>query len=138
MSRHSPATTEANLPNILIIEDNAAIRKMLALFFEKYCSCNVTIVASGHEAAEIFHADTFNVVITDIAMPDMDGNELARHILKVRNDLTKILAITGTPGAVDRTLFDGILYKPFSFSKLKNALTELCNGIQFKSRGIPF
>jgi CheY-like chemotaxis protein len=58
------------------------------------------------------------LVITDIRMPEMDGNAVARHIRGSTESETPIVAITGFSHEADAQLFDFMFMKPFSLEAL--------------------
>jgi len=71
---------------VLIVDDEAPARRRLRELLDDCAGAlPLTIVgeaANGREAMEILHAVTADLVLTDIHMPEMDGLELARHLLK--------------------------------------------------------
>lgn len=67
------------MPHILIVDDEPAIRSLLALSFAR-AGYAVTAAADAVEAAELFGSQAFDVVLSDIDMPRMNGHELARWI----------------------------------------------------------
>jgi PAS domain S-box-containing protein len=87
--------SKINLKNIsiLLVEDNAINRIIAKKSLLNY-NCSVTEVSNGHKAIEILKNQTFDVILMDIIMPEMDGIEATRHI---RNELkidTPIIAFT--------------------------------------------
>lgn len=95
-SSQQPAREEQHLPRgterVLIVDDE----RMLVDLGErilKSLGYQVTAVSDSREALAIFsaHPDNFDLVITDLAMPCMDGLELARQILAKRPDIPIIL-----------------------------------------------
>lgn len=66
-------------PKILVVDDEELIRLSLRKLLEKH-GYNVEVAGSAMEALEKIKGDGFNIVITDIMMPDMDGVELLRRI----------------------------------------------------------
>ncbi len=68
--------------NVLIVDDEQLMREYLANNIPAICSVfNVTGVASdGLEAMELFERQHFDVVITDIKMPEMDGLALSKYL----------------------------------------------------------
>lgn len=90
------------------------------------------MAANGIQGVELFDAGRFDLVITDIAMPGMDGNKVARHIRKTGSDTPKIIAITGTPETVDESLFDKVIYKPFGINTLSRLLTDMVDIFRFE------
>ena len=72
---------------VLIVDDEAPARRRLRELLDDCAGAMpLSIVgeaANGREAMEILHAVTSDLVLTDIHMPEMDGLELARHLLKL-------------------------------------------------------
>jgi DNA-binding response OmpR family regulator len=79
--------------NILVIDDNASVRKALTLMLEG-SGYRVIGAKDGAEAMAAFQADEPDLVIVDIIMPDKDGLELIREMRRAR-PATKIMAMTG-------------------------------------------
>ena len=69
----------ADKPMILIVEDDPSIRRMLALILKKN---DYTVMESenGEDALRAFYERKPHLIISDIAMPKMDGKELCRII----------------------------------------------------------
>jgi DNA-binding NtrC family response regulator len=66
------------MPTLLIVDDDAAIRGTLwELFSDKY-ECNTA--STAEEAIEFLEIETYDAVITDIAMPGLDGLDLMKRI----------------------------------------------------------
>jgi DNA-binding response OmpR family regulator len=78
---------------ILIIDDDAVMRKMLRLSLEAE-KFNVITAANGREGIALFRDREPALVITDILMPEQDGIETIRQIRHERFD-AKIIAISG-------------------------------------------
>lgn len=68
-----------NVPRILIVDDEAPIRSLLATAFEK-AGYDVRTAPGGMEAVALFAAEPFDAVISDVVMPGMNGHDLARWI----------------------------------------------------------
>ena len=78
----------ADVPlRVLIVDDEAPARRRLRELLDDCASAMplavVGEVANGREAMEVLHAVTADLVLSDIRMPEMDGLELARHLLKL-------------------------------------------------------
>jgi signal transduction histidine kinase/ActR/RegA family two-component response regulator len=83
---------------ILYIDDEAQLRELLHDVLEVHHH-KVTVAASGKEGLEVFRShlqrnEPFEIVITDLGMPDMDGHHLARAI-KAASPHTPIIMLTG-------------------------------------------
>jgi DNA-binding response OmpR family regulator len=72
--------------SILVVEDNTAIRAAIARSLERR-SCSVTTASNGLEGLEAVRARSFDVVITDLNMPERGGLWLWEHSLQVRPEL---------------------------------------------------
>ncbi|MCF8131054.1 MAG: response regulator [Deltaproteobacteria bacterium] len=79
--------------NILIVDDEPDILKTLenALLFEGY---RITCANGGKAALEIFKQKPFDLVITDMRMPDMDGIQVIEQIKAIDPDV-EIIVLTG-------------------------------------------
>jgi DNA-binding NtrC family response regulator len=67
------------MPRILIVDDEGAIRGLLSTAFEM-AGYEVRTAADGEEAVRICTAETFDVVLSDVVMPSMNGHDLVRQI----------------------------------------------------------
>ena len=92
---------------------------------------DVKIASNGIEALEFFRLtpDKFDIMITDMTMPKMTGNELALKVLQIRPDFPIILS-TGfhdslTPGFLEETGIKKLLIKPIAPRKMAQEIEEL-------------
>ncbi len=105
---------------ILLAEDEQAMREHLTRALEK-ANYEVVAVDRGTAAVPLLDAQKFDLLLTDIVMPEMDGIELAQHCAAVCPE-TQVMFITGFSGV---TLRAGesvpkakILSKPFHLRDL--------------------
>jgi two-component system sensor histidine kinase and response regulator WspE len=75
---------------ILIVDDSRAVRQLLKMVLQRHLDCDLVEAEDGQEAYEKLKAETYDVLITDINMPRMNGLSL---IGRVRNDLNLRLPI---------------------------------------------
>ena len=127
-----PLVTKEELPplqavQVLLVDDEAQLREMLVEFLQ-LSGCTVEAVASGAEALAKFRAGKFDVVITDQAMPGMNGDQLAAAI-KQQAGTTPVILLTGfgmlmqleaLPAGVDL-----ILSKPIGLADLRAGLSRV-------------
>ena len=78
---------------ILLAEDDESMRVYLARALER-SGYEVVAVATGTQAVPYIDSDRFDLLLTDIVMPEMDGIELAQHAAQVAPDM-RIMFITG-------------------------------------------
>lgn len=83
---------EAPMPRILLAEDDDSLRGFLARALER-AGFEVRACADGEEAAAVLDQD-WDLLLTDIVMPGMDGIEVAR-LAAARNPALRIMFITG-------------------------------------------
>ena len=114
----APRTTR---PRVLVVDDEAAIREMLskALALADY---DVEVVADGRAATERLRLAPYDLLITDLRMPGIDGLTVIREARRMRADLPVII-ITGYSSesaaieAIDLGV-SGYLTKPFRVPKV--------------------
>ena len=110
---------------ILIIDDNPNVRSILSrlLYAQGY---DVEVAEDGKKGIKLFdEMGDFDLVISDIRMPNMDGNEVAKHIRNSDKIGTPLIAITGFPEESHMEMFDCILLKPFSLRDLSHMVQSL-------------
>ena len=112
---------------ILVIDDNTAQCKLLKKLFESH-GYSVVALDSPEEALYLLEWKDFDVIITDLRMPWMDGAEFCRRSRNTRPQ-TLIYALSGYIQEFDRNElleagFDGIFSKPIRVNLLKDAIEE--------------
>jgi DNA-binding response OmpR family regulator len=114
---------------ILIIDDEEHVLENLC-YFLKYKNYDVTSASDGLQGLKLFENDQqgFDLIITDIVMPQISGISLISIIKKKFPD-TPVIAITGWgeyPEAFAlESQADKVLSKPFGLSELDKAINEL-------------
>ena len=83
----------AGMAHILLAEDDESLRKFLAAALVR-AGHAVTDFGDGSDAYECLKGFTFDLLLTDIVMPGMDGIELAKRAVEI-NGALKIMFITG-------------------------------------------
>lgn len=66
--------------NILIIEDSSTMRSMISAIIEEMGDFVITEAASGFEALKVLPTRNFDLIITDINMPDINGLEIVNFV----------------------------------------------------------
>jgi CheY-like chemotaxis protein len=116
-----PPLQDRGTVRVLVIDDDADIRRLLADILTT-AGHQVTDVCSGAEAAAIFKKDNFDLVLTDLEMPEMSGWEIARSLKKQDPNLM-IALITGWGETIDSAQLqesgiDTIVNKPFRMDQI--------------------
>ena len=104
---------------ILVVEDNESIRSLLETRlvrrgFEVVCADNVV------DGIKRFNAETFDLVMTNICLPGLSGNVLARYVRNLRSEIP-IISVTASPWLVNE-LFDMVIEKPFELTFLLDTI----------------
>jgi CheY-like chemotaxis protein len=84
---------------VLVAEDEPENRALIVRWLE-HDSYHVTCASNGAEAASILQAKEFELVVTDMLMPEIDGLQLIR-LLRKSHPASRILAISGGGHALD-------------------------------------
>ena len=122
-----PQASALNL-NILVVEDNP-INRMILKEQLSYLGCRVEFASNGREALDRSDVMEFDIILTDVNMPLVDGYELTA-ILRKRGHLKFIFGITANaiPEDKQRGLAAGmnmVLTKPLSIAALRAELQKI-------------
>ncbi|WP_265571744.1 ATP-binding protein [Sphingomicrobium nitratireducens] len=109
---------------ILLVEDDPRVRTATVGALEDL-GYDPRSCGSGREALELFEPGAFDLVITDVIMPEMTGPELVRE-LKLLQDDVAVLFVTGYVGEGESDELTGyeILRKPFTVGGLSSAVAS--------------
>lgn len=117
---------------VLLVDDDPAVLSVLEWALQDL-GCRTTIALGGRAALAGLFSESFDVMITDLIMPDLDG---ARLIEKARtlDASMKIIVMTGNPELLPSIRcagagIDGSMIKPFGINTLKKALWN-CAGAE--------
>ena len=108
---------------VLIIDDEDAICQMIIYALSRN-GIDADIAVNGFEAIKKFDREHYDLVITDIVMPGIDGNSVARHIRSSHKSDTPIIGISGTAWKADDSTFDTVFEKPFPIHQLIGAVVN--------------
>ncbi len=75
---------------VLYVEDDEAVKAQIVIFLQKFFPTIVT-AKDGVEGLQTYKSSHFDIVITDISMPHMDGIEMARQIKEINEEQTIIV-----------------------------------------------
>jgi signal transduction histidine kinase/CheY-like chemotaxis protein len=124
---------------VLLAEDNAVNQKLGVRLLEKR-GHSVTVAANGCEAVALSEKESFDVVLMDVHMPEMDGFEATQRIRQRERrarTYTPIIALTANAMAGDREKclkagMDGYINKPVDLARLIRAVEGIAEaaGIQ--------
>lgn len=122
MSKHS---------KILIVDDELNIRRILQMAFEKV-GHEVSVAEDAHSALGLLESHNFDLVITDVTMPGMNGYELQKVVHENQPDVPVIImtaygTIPQAVAAIRNGAFEYIT-KPFDLDQLKKIAASALDG----------
>lgn len=110
------------MDKILVVDDERSMRDFLSIMLKK-TGYDVTTAVDGEEAVKILHKDIFDLVITDLKMPKVDGLQVLKTVKELSPD-TVVIVITAfastetTVEAMKEGAYDYIT-KPFQNDEMK-------------------
>jgi CheY-like chemotaxis protein len=127
---------------ILFVEDEEAFAESISKILQTH-GFEVELAFSGKQALEIYERGRFDLVITDLKMPAMDGIDFIRELKRI-DPYQKIVVVTGFPGQLtpwnrklaesreDILLFGSLdfLVKPFPPQRLIRTVTQVLEGTE--------
>jgi CheY-like chemotaxis protein len=122
---------ESSTPNtkkVLVIDDQPIVTDLLVSVLERM-NYQAQVASCGKEGLEMFGKDRFDLVITDLGMPDISGWEVSKAVKQRRPDVP-VVVITGwgvdpDPNKVKDSKVDLIITKPFQVGQLEKTIKEL-------------
>jgi PAS domain S-box-containing protein len=128
-SHEAPATLRPRLTplSVLVVDDEEHVRETLAEMVEAL-GHRVRRADGGRAALNALAEARFDLVFTDLSMPEMDGWEVAREVRR-RSPGTRVAVVTGYGREVARTQPDApadtVIGKPFNFAQVEEVLEQL-------------
>jgi len=120
------------MAKILVVDDDLTTIALISLYLAGH-GHEVTTATNGKEALALLHTEPFEVLITDIIMPEMDGYDLLIRLL-LQPTRPKIIAMSaGAPDLQPRLILDAscslkadaTLVKPLTSDELNNTVARL-------------
>jgi len=108
--------------NILLVDDDPTLRDLIAMVLRGE-GHSVSIATDGKDALEHFVLGRFDLVLTDLSMPRLDGIGLAKALFELDSS-QKVMLLSGDGDGIKEKLpnVEGVLQKPISFSSLKQTI----------------
>ncbi|MFL6336705.1 MAG: PAS domain-containing protein [Pyrinomonadaceae bacterium] len=118
--------TPARALSVLVVDDEEHVRETLAEMVE-VLGHRVRRAEGGRAALAALNEHEFDLVFTDLSMPEMDGWEVARAVRR-QSPRTRIAVVTGYGRDAARTQGDApadtVIGKPFDFAQVEGVLTQ--------------
>jgi DNA-binding NtrC family response regulator len=129
------SSPNASSRRILVVDDEADVLEFLRIYLESL-EWDVATATSADEALRLIEDEPFFLIITDIAMPDMDGYEFMSKVRELKL-ATQMAVMTGfgynpehTLVKVNKTMHCPFLFKPFNREKLKETVQDAWEAYQ--------
>lgn len=110
------------MSNLLVVDDEQSYRQLLSLVFETE-GHTVRTAMNGREALAMLEAETADVIVSDVRMPDMDGISLLRAAKEIYPDIGMVMMTAFATVDTARDAFklgaDDFIQKPFDVEELK-------------------
>ncbi|MFO7709842.1 MAG: response regulator [Desulfobacterales bacterium] len=117
------------MSSILVIDDEKGISGLIEEALTRYGHC-VETAGDGREGIQKFESGRFDLVITDVLMPEMDGLQVLKHIRTTARRRTPVIGMSGTPWFLNNSEFDRVLAKPFSLQRLVECIKGLAGAAE--------
>jgi len=118
---------------ILVVDDEHPILKMLQLRLER-SGYVVDIASNGKKAISMIDENYYDVILTDIKMPEFSGEQILRHVKLINNDTLPVIGMSGTPWLLEQNDYDAILSKPCTTKELISAINQVLNKKKLKQK----
>ncbi len=120
----------SKLPKILIVDDSQELLEIMCEYLET-CGYTVHMTTESKEALRLIAAAEYDVVVSDIHMPEMDGLELMARVKNKHPGLPVVL-ITGYSVSEARKIAmekgaDAFVEKPFHMKEIIDVVANLLN-----------
>jgi DNA-binding response OmpR family regulator len=116
--------------HILVIDDEKTILSAIKIALSR-AGFLVEIASDGKEGVQKFNRGKFDLVITDIQMPGLDGRDIVDYIHNSDRPYTPIIGISGSPWLLENIQFDAVLAKPFHFEDLINSIRHISMQVDY-------
>lgn len=115
---------------VLLVDDQTVVRGVLRAYMETILQCSVSEAANGLEAVKLLVSTDFDLIITDLVMPEMTGLELIGYLKKdPRLNRIPVIMLTSQEEEADRRKAAAFgvseyLVKPFNPVSMRSVLAR--------------
>jgi CheY-like chemotaxis protein len=122
--KNLPAKGTELMSSILVIDDEKTVLNVIETALTTF-GYRVEVAGDGREGIEKFDQGRYDLVITDLIMPNLDGGGVVEHIRSSDRKKTPIIGISGTPWLLNEIDVDRVLTKPFPIQALVDSIKNL-------------
>ena len=118
------------MKRILVVDDSVTMRQLIKMVLLKHLPCQITEAQDGLDALGKLKEGTFDLIVTDVNMPRMDGLGLVRSVREVLKSTIPIIIVTTKGGEADRDLglklgANAYLTKPINGLQVSKTVSQL-------------
>ena len=118
------------MKKILVVDDSVTMRQLMKMVLMKHVACQVTEAQDGQDALAKLGAERFDLVVTDVNMPRMDGLGLVQAVREQLKSAVPIVIVTTKGGEADRDRglqlgANAYLTKPINGTQVVRAVSDL-------------
>jgi two-component system response regulator RegX3 len=108
------------MAKVLVVEDEQSLREALVFFLEKE-GHQVSVAVDGEEAIRVFENESPDIILLDLMLPKLDGNQVCKQIRQSSN--VPIIMLTAKDSEIDKIVgleigADDYITKPYSTREL--------------------
>jgi len=126
LSDHGMREKGGSQPRVLLVEDATDIRDVFRMLLEAE-GAEVVATGSGREAAMLVDHEDFDVILTDLGLPDISGEAVIRHARRNARRRPRVVVVTGYDEPFTTRAraagADAVLTKPVLWSSLVEELS---------------
>jgi two-component system response regulator PilR (NtrC family) len=131
--------SEPPRPRILVVDDEASMRDMLRIVLRRD-GYDVRVAPDGRAALEMLKREPFDLLLSDIRMPDLSGVEVLRSAKEVNQDLVVFMmtAFASTSTAVEAMRLGAVDYftKPFDMDELRLKVRQHLESFRLRQENV--
>ena len=135
----APASADQRSPRVLVVDDEPSMRQMLAIVLKRE-GYDVVLAENGRMALAALERGPFDLLISDIKMPDMSGVDVLREAKRIDPDILGIMitAFASTETAIEAMRLGACDYlsKPFDIDLLKMKVREKVENRYLKQENV--
>jgi two-component system chemotaxis response regulator CheY len=95
---------EGSVKKILVVDDSVTMRQLMKMVLLKHLPCQIVEAQDGLDALAKLKEGGFDLIVTDVNMPRMDGLGFVRSAREVLKSTVPIIIVTTKGGEADRDL----------------------------------
>ena len=117
---------QLNEAKVLVVDDEPALRQIFAKWLETMGCLLVKTAEDGEAALGVLQAESFDLLISDVRMPRMDGITLVRRLAEVERSIPSIIFVSGFGDVDEREMYgqgvEAFLAKPLRMDELMDVI----------------